>query len=572
MMRDYSQIAQNYAVAVCNGDIPAPKAVIAACRKSLDEWGRDPSPEWPYRFDKKAAADACGFIERLPHTQGEWARRGELISLEPWQVWIICSLFGWKRTDNKQRRFRTAMIELGRKNGKSMLAAVIGLYMLLEDREPAAQIFSAATSTNQAKISWEAAVRILKKMPAMQKAYGIRRLAHSITVPATHSVFRALSSEDRGSISLDGLNPHCAIVDELHAHASPATFNALESALGARSQPLLFVITTAGSRRDGVCYQLHQYAIKVATGVTQDPSFFAAIFALDEAIGETDQWRKPEIWRMANPNLGVSVSFDDIARQAKKAEAEPSFLSNFLTKRLCVWVNADQALFDASKIIAAADPDLIREACRRQECIVGIDLAPQHDFSAVCYLFPLEDGSYIAFADHFLPESEVKENQLFTTWAAQGLIHKTPGNVMDYEAVMDSVIAARDELDFQIKEICFDPWQATELSIKLADAGFECVNIPIRVTHLSEPTKKLGALIAEEKLITAANENAPLVYCLSNVVGHFDRKDNVLPTRPPDRRQKIDSAMALILALSRAISYRSGPTSIYEDPSIGIWT
>jgi len=564
-IRDYSQIARNYVEAVRSGTIPAPRTVIHACERSHADWIREPSEDWPYFYDEAAAADICRFIERLPHVEGQWAARGELVVLQPWQTWIVTSIFGWKHAETGHRRFRIAYTEVPRKNGKSLLGAAIALAMLLEDGEPGAQVYSAATSREQSKIIFDTAIKMLKKSPGMVAAYGLKVLQHSIAVPETHSILRALASEDRGSISLDGLNPHFVAVDELHAHSSSGTWDALESATGARAQSLIFAITTAGNDRTGVCYQVRTYAQKVVSGAVDDSNLFAAIWGLDDDATD-DAWQDPKVWAATNPNLGVSVNEDDLRRQCRKAIEEPSFESNFKTKRLCVWVHADRNLFDVKAFIDSADDEMTREEFKGQQCYVGIDLAPLHDFSAVVYLFPLEDDSFYVLADHYLPAEEIEKNPQFVTWEAQGLIKAVPGNRMDYRLIIEDVIAARDEWGVDIQQVAFDPWQANELSTDLDDARFEIVSVPIRVSHLSEHTKKLEALIAQHKLISIAQENATLAWCLSNVVGHYDRKDNTLPVRPDDRRLKIDSAIALILALSRAIVEGKGSGSVYDDP------
>jgi phage terminase large subunit-like protein len=568
MLNEFTASAMRYANGVAAGSILAPKTIIDACIRTVADHARDTSDSWPYEFRDDAAGMVCAFIESLPHTEGVWASRGENIILQPWQRWIICEIFGW-HTLQGNRRFRTAYIEVPRKNGKSLLGASIGLYMLLCDGEPGAQIFSAATSREQSKIVFDTAMRIVKRAPGMLSAYGMKLLQHSITVPSTHGVFRALASEDRGSISLDGLNVHCAIVDELHAHSNPGTWNALESATGARANSLIFAITTAGNDRTNVCYQVREYARKVAGSVTEDPSFFSAIWGLDDDAAD-DSWKSPTTWRLCNPNTDTSVSLDDLARQCRKAEVEPSFESNFKTKRLCVWIHADKNLFNVRNLFDAADDTMTREQFRGQQCYVAIDLAPLHDFTAVVYLFTLEGGAYYALADHYLPQSEVDANPQFVTWHAQGLIKTVPGNRMNYGAVIDDVISARDEWGLDVACVAFDPWQANELATALDDARFEIVSIPMRVSHLSEPTKKLESLIVEGKLVTSSRENAPLAWCISNVVGHFDRKDNVYPTRPDDHRLKIDSALALILALSRAMVV-GGNTSVYDTPGEPIW-
>ena len=370
--KDYVAIAEGYAADVVSGRIPACQWAVKACRRQLDDLERAKSGDFPHRFDKEKASRICEFIELLPHIKGEWARQGMRIELQPWQLFILTTVFGWVHKSTRLQRFKTAYNEMPRKAGKSSLSSGVGIYCLCADGEAGADVYSAATTRDQAKIVWQDAWHMVERSPGLKKAFGVSTTAHAISQIATASRFQALSAEGN---SLDGLNIHCAIVDELHAHRTRKVFDVLETAMGARSQPLLWLITTAGSDRSGICYEQRTYVTKILDGVVKDENYFGIIYTIDDG----DDWTDPAIHRKANPNYGISVLPDDLERLCLKAQKMPSAQNNFLTKRLSVWVNADVALFSMAAWDTCADPGLSIDGFRDEPCWVGIDLAPRHD-------------------------------------------------------------------------------------------------------------------------------------------------------------------------------------------------
>ena len=400
--KNYIAIAERYAKDMVSGKIPACQWTVKACRRQMDDLEKAKSREFPFRFDKEKASRICRFIEMLPHIKGEWARHGSCIELQPWQVFILTTVFGWVRRDTGLRRFRIAYVEVPRKNGKSTFSSGVGLYCLCLDAESGAEIYSAATTRDQAKIVWQDAWHMVEKSPGLKKAFGVSTTARAISQISTASRFQALSAEGN---SLDGLNIHCAIVDELHAHRTRKVYDVLETASGARSQPLIWNITTAGSDRSGICYEQRIYLTKVLDGVVGDDTYFGIIYTIDEG----DDWSNPKSWEKSNPNFGVSVFPDDLERLCLKAQKMPSAQNNFLTKRLSVWVNADIALFSIAAWESCADPSLFIEQFLHEPCWIGIDLAPRHDFSELLALFQRGDHYYV-FARHYLSEQEVEES------------------------------------------------------------------------------------------------------------------------------------------------------------------
>jgi phage terminase large subunit-like protein len=369
----YVDQARKYAEGVIAGEIPACKWTKAACQRQLDDLERAAGGEWLYEFSTQRAEHVCRFVELLPHIKGRWA--GQAIVLQPWQIFILTTVFGWLVRGTPYRRFRTVYIEVPRKNAKSTLSSAIALYMLTADREPGAEIYSTATTRDQARIVWKDAKAMVLRTPTLRQRFGVKAYAHSLAssfrepgadgeLAEYTGLFIPLSAE--GS-TLDGLNVHFASVDELHAHKKRAVWDVIETATGSRTQSLVWTITTAGVDTAGICYEQRTYVTRILNAVLRrhdglgypikgtfadDETYFGIIYTIDEA----DEWSEPACWAKANPNLGISVYPDDIRRLADKALRQSSARPNFLTKRLNVWVNAAQAWMDMRKWDAGADP------------------------------------------------------------------------------------------------------------------------------------------------------------------------------------------------------------------------
>lgn len=564
---NYVKIANRYISDVLSGKIRACMYVKQACQRQKDDLERAKNdPSWTYEFNKKKdrskpgpADRICMFVEHSPHIKGEWARRRENIKIEPWQAFIYTTVFGWTEKTTGLRRFRIVYDEMARKNAKSTMSAPVGNYMLCADGEAGAEVYSAATTRDQAKIVWEAAKMMVERQPDLRSALGVETSAHSIYQTSTASKFQALSAEGN---SLDGLNIHCAIVDELHAHQTDKVYNVIESSRGSRQQPLIWIITTAGFDQSGVCFQQRNYLIQILSGAIKDETYFGIIYTLDEG----DAWQDERNWIKANPNLDVSVYLKEMRPEALKASKMPSALNNFLTKRLCMWVNADVALFNLTKWKSLADPTLKIEDFSIEPCWVGVDLAPRHDFCSRVALIR-EDEDYYIFAKHFLSEGEIEQstNASYDGWAAEGWIETNPGETTSYDAVEEDLLDLAEKC--AIQEVMYDPFTAKEILDHMQAEGLTMVEMRMSVQNLSAATKKLDALIAEGKI---HHDGDPiLTYMLSNVVGHYDRKDNVYPVKGPDKKP-IDGAIALIMALARAMIGESG-ISIYDNPTEPVW-
>ena len=556
--RDYVRIAEQYCDDVIQGKIPACQWVKAACQRQIaDRQKAETDPSYPFEFRRDKADFICLFVEKLPHIKGEWAKRGEKLILQPWQVFIYTTVFGWISKSTGLRRFRTAYIECARKNGKSSLSAPIGIYMLSADGEQGAEVYSAATTRDQAKIIWETAKSMTEREPGLREAFGVSTTAHSIAKIATGSRFQALSAEGN---SLDGLNIHCALVDELHAHRTRKVYDVLETARAARQQPLLWSITTAGSHRSGICYEQRSYVTKILAGTVQDESYFGVIYTIDDE----DDWQDERNWIKANPNLEVSVSLEELRNLALKAKKMPSALSNFLTKHLSVWVNADAPLFNMAAWEACANRDLSVDDFKGEPCWIALDLAPRHDFCALGLLFQ-RDGDYYWFVTHYLNEDEIEEsgNASFAGWEREGWIKACPGNQTDYGDIEADL--AQITSDFQVEKICYDPFNAAQFATRAVERGYPMVEVRAIVQNFSEATKKLDALIVSGKI--HHDGNPLMAWEMSNVVGHYDRKDNVYPVKERPEN-KIDGPVTLIMTLNRAMLDEGGGQSVYETKEL----
>lgn len=550
MSRDYPAIALKYAHDIVGGAIPACKWVQLACARLLRDLDRT---SWHYTFDHERAAHVCRFIELLPHVKGDWARDRKLIELQPWQIFILCCVFGWIDAEGR-RRFKKCYTEIPRKNAKSTLSSAVGLYMLAADGEAGAEIYSAATGRDQAKIVWGDAKAMVQRCAPFRVRFGVEAQAHSVFIESEHSAFKPLSRDQGGN--LDGLNVHCALVDEFHGHKERGLWDVLVTATGARAQPLIWAITTAGFDRSGICYEERGYICKVLEGVHNDEEYFGIIYTIDV----DDDWTDPAVWQKANPNWNVSVMPGAIEREARKAMQVASATNNFLTKHLNVWVNADTAWMDMRAWDACADESLRLEDFEGDECVVALDLASKVDIAAKMRLFE-RDGVYYAFSEYYLPERaiEISRNSQYSGWQRDGWLTVTDGEVTDYDVIEDGI---RDDCTrFRVLELPYDPFQATQLAGHMLDEHVPMVEMRPTVLNFSEPMKQLEALVLSDRL--RHNGDPVLAWMISNVVCHHDVKDNIYPRKERDEN-KIDGVVALIMALGRLILTKRNAESIYE--------
>lgn len=545
--RSHWDRANDYVQDVISGKIPACQLVIQACKRHVDDLARAASndPDFPWRPDAGRANEACEFIELLPHTKGKWASKREKIRLEGFQCFIVCSLFGW--IDTEQYRFREAYICLPRKNAKSTLAAGIGLKKFAADGEYGAEIYSGATTKKQAWEVFRPARLMAMKTPELLKAFGIRVNKESLVIEGNGSIFEPLIGKPG-----DGASPSCAIVDEYHEHATDELYDTEKTGMGARENPLLLVITTAGSNRAGPCYALQKEAEKVLQGKIRKDRWFILIYTIDDG----DDWKSSEALIKANPNYNVSV-FADFLKDAQRDAIQSARKQNvFKTKHLNVWVNAAVAWMNMAAWDRCADPSLKIEQFAGEQCIIGLDLASKIDLASKVTIFRrIIDHKlhYFAFARNYLNESAIENGAAshYAGWAHDGRLVVTPGSVTDHKYIFRDII--EDCKKFQVLEIPHDPTQAMALMQFVKDdpewdQTAQLVEIKQTVVNFSDPMKELEALVLDGRF---HHDGDPCFgWAIANVVCWRDNKDQIFP-RKEKEENKIDPAVACMMGLNR---------------------
>ena len=558
----HAAIANQYARDVTSGRIPACKWTRLACQRHLNDLARA-KDGWSYVFDETKANHACEFIEALPHTKGDWAARGETFSLSDWQVFIVCVIFGWLKREARTRRFSIAYITVPRKNGKSNLAAAIGMYMFCADGEFGAEVYSGATSEKQAWEVFRPARLMAERTPELAAEFGITVGKQTLFIEENGSRFEPVIGRPG-----DGASVHCGIVDEYHEHDSDDLYDTLRTGMAARKQPLLLVITTAGDNLAGPCRLLELDVEAVLEGSNEREELFGIIYTIDKG----DLWESPESLIKCNPNFGISVFGDFLRSEQTNAVRNPRKQGVFKTKHENVWVGAVNAYFDIQAWDNAADPSLNMDEFRSLVCVASVDLSTKKDIAARVAVFKKtimdptgkpQDHFYV-FGTFYLPEkrAELPENQHFQGWAKTGKLRTTRGERIDYETIERETV---DELRrIRAREICFDPWNAEDFSQRVGKATrAEPVEVPQTAHFLSDPMKQLEAAIAEGRV---HHEGNPVFsWAMGNVVAKEDAKGEVFP-RKAQKESLIDPAVCLITAFRRALVIPSKPPgSVYNS-------
>lgn len=544
---DHCAKAKKYEDDVLSGKIPACTYVKQAIRRQRDDLKRWSKPDSPFYFDQAEGNRVCKFVELLPHTKG--ALRGQKIKLEPWQCWVLTTIFGWRRRSDNRRRFGRVYIEVPRGNGKSALSSAVALYCLLADREPGAEVYSFATTRDQAGIVFGDAKQMAMMCEPLRKKFGLEVLAKALFVPSTNSTFQAKSAE--GS-TLDGLNTHFACIDELHAHKTRAVYDVVETSIGKRLNPILWVITTAGFDTAGICYEVRTMVREVLAKTVEDETQFGIIYTIDEG----DDWKTEAALIKANPNWGVSVMPKMVLPLQLKAITLASAANNFKTKHLDVWCQAGAAWMDMTawhKGERVVDLDNFEG----RSCVIGLDLGAKNDLTAKVYVFKTEgdDGRprYQVFSRLYLPQTAIDKGTVsqYSGWADTGVIQVTGGAMTDLTRIEEEL---REDLSrFDVQAIAYDPWQATQLANDLSEDGAPMVEYRNTVQNVSEPMKWLEALVQDGRL--DHDGNPAMTWMMGNVVAKVDAKDNIFP-RKERYESKIDGPVALIYALAMYLSDR----------------
>lgn len=547
-------VVTEYARCVVAGDVLVNKLHRLACERHLRDL--EEGPGRGLRWDPARAAQAVCFYPRvLCHYKGEWA--GKPFELAPWQAFVVGSLFGWLQADGT-RRYREAYEEVPRKNGKSTKDAGLAILLAFFDGEPAAECYVAATKKDQARIIFGDAQQMVLRSPALRRR--LESYVNSVSGPDACRLAPLGADED----TLDGLNPHAVLIDEVHAHRTSGVVDVLKTAVGSRRQPLIKYVTTAGYDRQSVCWRLHEYAERVLEGTAQDDSFFAFIACADPG----DDWSAETTWRKANPNYGVSVKPEKLRQDALQAQQVPAWQNRFRRLHLNEWTeqaeraidldlwNAGAGTVDAAKLAGAP-------------CSAGLDLASTQDLTAFVMLFgPDEDGAFDVLARFWMPAERLLQRSRtggirFDVWAEQGWLSVTPGNVTDYGFVERDILEAAG--DHVIREIAFDRWNASQLVTRLQDEfgdGGTTVMVEFGqgFASMSAPTKELLRLVAAKKLRHGGNP--VLAWMARNLALRQDPAGNLKPDREKSA-DKIDGIVALVMALGRAI--------VRREPAVEAW-
>ena len=525
-------LAEEYARRVRSGEILACEYVRLAVGRYYRDL--DMALDRGWLFDRREAIRAIHFIECLKHTKGKWA--GSRFRLEPWQQFVVWNIFGWKHADGT-RRFRYTYIEIARKNGKTALAAGIALYMLFADGESRPEVYSAATIKDQAKICFSDAVAIVKATDLKNYLTPFR---NSIVYDLKGGTMKPLSS-DYGTH--DGLNPSCAIIDEFHAHKDSGMFDVLKSAFGARRQPLMFIITTAGFNKAGACYAYRDNVIKVLRGVNEDDSLFGIIYTQDSK----EEWDDPKMWSKSNPNLGVSLSSDYLADQVKDAKNRPEAVRNVQTKNFNLWVDAERTWILDEKWMECIGTTP-REELKGCACWGGLDLSNVSDITAYVLLFH-ENDHFQLLPYFWIPEEKMqekirKENINYERWVAEGYVTVTPGNVIDYDFVKADIL--RIVADYDLQASAYDRWNSSQTIIDLQNEGMVCNPFGQGYGSMSAPTKEFEKMVLTGKIEHFGNP--VLRWMLASTVVMTDPAGNIKPDKAKSM-QKIDGIVASIMAL-----------------------
>lgn len=499
---------------------------------------------------------AVRFINNLSHSSGDFAR--ESFRLRPWQERIVRTLFGTLKPNGK-RQYRTCLLMLPRKNGKSELAAALALYGLLGDGENAAQVYSAAADRDQAALVFNAAVTMVRADPELEAQLEIVESQKRIVHRASNGFYRAISAE---AFSKHGFNASMVIYDELHSAPNRELWDVLRTSQGARSQPVMLAISTAGFDRHSILYQVYDYACKVRDGIVTDETFLPIIY---EAPPEAN-WLDESVWAACNPALGDFRSLEDMQILAREAQAMPGAENSFRRLYLNQWTEQEtrwlpMPLWDAC---AGEIADL-----SHRRCYIGMDLSTTRDLTALVAVFPDDAGGCDVLPAFFVPEESIHERAKrdrvpYPEWQKSGHLIATPGDVVSYEAVRVKLQEWAERFD--VREVAFDPWNATDLVTRLQDQdGFTCVPMRQGYASLSAPTKSAEKLIASKAL---RHDGHPVLrWNVSNAAVETDAVGNIKLSKRAST-ERIDGAMALIMAVDRMdrnAASVSADTSVFAE-------
>ncbi|AHE55902.1 terminase large subunit [Sphingomonas sanxanigenens] len=537
------------------------KLVRLACQRQLDDLKRARGKDFPYRYSPEHAADVCRFIELLPHIEGVWET--PTIRLEPAQIFILTTVFGWRRKDNGLRRFTMAYEEVARKNAKSTKTAGVSLYCLTCEDEVGPQVLTVATTFDQAKKVFYPAKRMVEKTPDLQEAFGVTPWAKSITCGENGGYMQPLHAKSK---SQDGHNPHLVTLDEFHAHKDRGLFDVMRSAFGSRKQPLMWAITTAGPNIHGPCFEERSFAVKVLERSVIAEHYFAIIFTLDRAEDYDDGRKEGDDpfdetkWIKANPLLGVAVQTEELRQYAIEAQANPAALGEFKTKRLNIWSGSLSAWLNVAQW-ERCGAELTLDDFEGLDCWIGGDLSSVDDLSAIVLAALDADDRLLVKTWLFLPEVRLasKDNavkqvtDLYKRWVADGHLIATPGNFIDHRAIEDKIRELKARL--AVRKATFDQWNsglamAARLNEDFDDGGEAfAVQLAKNANNHTDPARAIEARVKAGPNKLCHDGNPVMTWMIGNAF--VDRKVNgsILPKKEtPNSPNKIDGVDGMINA------------------------
>jgi phage terminase large subunit-like protein len=508
-------------------------------------------------YKEKFADIAVHFINQLKHTKGKWY--GEPFVLLDWQEQIIRDVFGIVNRKTECRQFRRVYVEVPKKQGKSELAAAVALVLLCMDLEQVGEIYGCANDVQQARIVFDVARDMVLQFPELSKHIDINKSQKRLTFKPLKSFYQVLSAEAK---TKDGFNAHGIIFDELHAQTNRDLFDVMTKGSGlAREQPLQFIITTAGTDRNSICWEQHQYALDVIRGKKIDDTFYPVIFS----ASDEDDWTSEETWRKCNPSLGVTVTVQALRQECKNAQENPADENTFRRLNLCQWTRQSTRWLPMERWDICNFPVNSAEL-KGKICYGGLDLSYSGDITAFVLVFPPEDENdkYKILPFFWIPSEGLanrvrKDHVPYDIWQAKGLLETTEGAVINYNFVQQKIVDLNKI--YSIAEAAYDPWGAFQISQNLADEGITVVEFRQGYKSLSPPSKELYRLIHEKKI--AHGGNLPLRWMFDNVVVSTDAAGNIKPDKQK-ATEKIDGAVAAIMALDRATRHEKHG-SVYDS-------
>lgn len=513
-------------------------------------------------YDKDKADRAVRFIENLCHTKGKWD--GKPFWLLPWQEQIIRDIFGI--VDEKgHRQFRTAYVEIPKKNGKSELAAAIALYLLYADNEPSAEVYGAAADRQQASIVFDVARRMVEMSPALSKRSKLLPSAKRIVNYSNAGFYQVLSAEVG---TKHGLNVSGLVFDELHTQPNRHLYDVLTKGSGdAREQPLYFLITTAGTDRESICYEIHTKALDILSGKKIDPTFYPVVYGLRD----DQDWTDEKNWYQANPSLGMTIQIDQVRQWFAEAQDNPAEENVFKQLRLNMWVSS-LTRFISEQIYDLGAAPIDMEALKGRACYGGLDLSSTGDITALVLMFPPRDETegfvmlpFFWIPSDTIPQRVKRASVPYDVWQRQGYLYATKGNVIHYGFIEKKI----EELGmiYDIREIAFDRWGATQVSQDLEGMGFTVVPFGQGYKDMSPPTKEFYKLLMEGRI---QHGGQPVMrWMAGNVVVDTDPAGNIKPTKQKSA-EKIDGIVAAIMALDRCIRHEE-KSSVYDERGLFVF-